>query len=447
MSELQLALLGAGVVAIAGVWVYNLWQDRKHRKAAEKLFKGDQPDVLLKDAPAQDDAAESRANAADESDQDMRPSRVEPSRIEPSIGERVEPVIGESGQERVAASSREATSRDDDDLAEAAPVPARAAYVAAPTSPEPERAPAVSRGGYASTNSATPATSATYSGSGSAGLLDDVSPADSLADCVVRFSLSAPVPAANVWKAQQVWSSVITKAITWLGRNPGEMMWRPVDADSIGRYSDWLVALQLADRNGAVSDIELRQFFTGIDGLGQLLGIGIDVPERVEVLLRAQSLDSFCAGVDVQFSIHVVESSGGTFPGTKLRGVCEAAGLSLGTDGCFHSVDDNGLELFRLSNIGPERFAPESIRSLAAQGVTLTIDVPRVADGTVAFNRMITTAQQLARGLGGVLVDVQRAPLADAMISMIRAKIIELQQQMREADIPPGSPRALKLFS
>jgi hypothetical protein len=264
---------------------------------------------------------------------------------------------------------------------------------------------------------------------------------------LVRFSLSAPVPAANVWKAQQVWSSVITKAITWLGRNPGEMMWRPVGADSIGRYSDWLVALQLADRNGAVSDIELRQFFTGIDGLGQLLGIGIDVPERVEVLLRAQSLDSFCAGVDVQFSIHVVESSGGTFPGTKLRGVCEAAGLSLGTDGCFHSVDDNGLELFRLSNIGPERFAPESIRSLAVQGVTLTIDVPRVADGTAAFNRMITTAQQLARGLGGVLVDVQRAPLADAMISMIRAKIIELQQQMRAADIPPGSPRALKLFS
>jgi FtsZ-interacting cell division protein ZipA len=70
-----------------------------------------------------------------------------------------------------------------------------------------------------------------------------------------------------------------------------------------------------------------------------------------------------------------------------------------------------------------------------------------VAEGAAAFNRMITTAQQLARGLGGVLVDVHRAPLADAMISGIRAKIIELQQQMKAADIPPGSARALKLFA
>jgi hypothetical protein len=49
--------------------------------------------------------------------------------------------------------------------------------------------------------------------------------------------------------------------------------------------------------------------------------------------------------------------------------------------------------------------------------------------------------------LGGVLVDAQRAPLADAMVDAIRAKTAELQQRMREADIVPGSPRALRLFS
>jgi FtsZ-interacting cell division protein ZipA len=79
--------------------------------------------------------------------------------------------------------------------------------------------------------------------------------------------------------------------------------------------------------------------------------------------------------------------------------------------------------------------------------VTFSIDVPRVSDGRAAFERMLGVARQLAGALGGVLVDAQRAPLADAMIAAIRAKTIELQQRMRDGGIDPGSPRALRLFS
>jgi FtsZ-interacting cell division protein ZipA len=73
--------------------------------------------------------------------------------------------------------------------------------------------------------------------------------------------------------------------------------------------------------------------------------------------------------------------------------------------------------------------------------------VPRVTDGVLAFDRMLATARQLATALGGVLVDAQRAPLADAMIAAIRAKTVELQQRMRDGGIVPGSTRALRLFS
>jgi FtsZ-interacting cell division protein ZipA len=440
MSELQLALLGAGAVAIALVLAYNLWQERKHRKAAEQLFKGDQQDVLLKDAPPLGDGGR---NSGDQNDGRIANDGA-------YAEERVEPTFGALDEFDDASASPQkqyvATSSVDYDEPEV-----ETQRVAAPNVSVTPQAPVDFEAGAPTPLSASNVPYASSSTSSIAQPLsaagDDIFPADALADCVIRFSLNTPVPALNVWKAQQIWSKLITKPITWMGRVPGNLAWKLVDETSTGRYSDWLVAMQLADRNGPASDIELRQFFTGVDGLGQLLGIGIELPERVEEQLRAQSLDSFCAGVDVQFSIHLVEASGGTFAGTKLRGVCEAAGLALGADGSFHSMDEDGLEIFRISNIGPERFTPDTIRSLATQGVTLTIDVPRVPDGSAGFNRMITTAQQLARGLGGVLVDVQRAPLADAMISMIRAKIVELQQQMRAADILPGSPRALKLFS
>jgi FtsZ-interacting cell division protein ZipA len=46
ISELQLNLIVAGGLAVAGVWGYNIWQERKYRKAAEQIFREQQQDVL-----------------------------------------------------------------------------------------------------------------------------------------------------------------------------------------------------------------------------------------------------------------------------------------------------------------------------------------------------------------------------------------------------------------
>jgi FtsZ-interacting cell division protein ZipA len=67
-----------------------------------------------------------------------------------------------------------------------------------------------------------------------------------------------------------------------------------------------------------------------------------------------------------------------------------------------------GGELFTVANLGAERFDAESIKSLATNGLTLSLDVPRVADG-VGIRSHAGHAQQVAAALGGVLVDAQRA--------------------------------------
>jgi FtsZ-interacting cell division protein ZipA len=420
ISELQWALMGTGGVAIVAVWGYNIWQDRQHRKAAERLFKGEQTDVLLQKAPAGENefdapdtdamlAANTSLTQAEQRDQrDQRGQR-----LEPTLGH------GEDLPETEVTSAHnieELPAVPTIDVAPDQPLP--------PISSEPEVA------------------------SSHLVVIDnDVSPADPFADCVVRFSVPEPVPASSIWAAQSAWRSGIAKPLLWLGCNPGDAVWHEVNETTSGRYSEWVAALQIADRRGALSDSEINLFCAGLEQMAGRLGISIALPDRADTLQRAAALDAFCAGVDVEFGISVVEATGGSFAGTKLRGVCEAAGLTLGSDGCFHSLNDNGAEEFRITNIGSERFVADSIRSMATHGVTLTIDVPRVADGAAAFTRLINTAQQLARGLGGVVVDTQRVPLADAMAAGIRGKIVELQQQMKAAEIPPGSTRAFKLFS
>ena len=80
-------------------------------------------------------------------------------------------------------------------------------------------------------------------------------------------------------------------------------------------------------------------------------------------------------------------------------------------------------------------------------GITFTLDVPRVATGPRAFDRMIALAKQFAASLGGTLVDDNRTPLSDSALDIIHDKIVEIEQRMAEQGLIAGGPQALRLFS
>jgi len=79
MSELQLSLIGAGIALVAAVFAYNKWQERKHRKLAERVFRSDHPDVLLGRPQAGEQAG---------------PERIEPALQRAAQDETAEPAIG-----------------------------------------------------------------------------------------------------------------------------------------------------------------------------------------------------------------------------------------------------------------------------------------------------------------------------------------------------------------
>ena len=393
ISELQIALIGAGAVAVGMVWGYNAWQDRKHRKAADRIFQGGQGDALLNGQQAATPVA---------------PSPADDVRREP--GERLEPRIAEQESDSQGWSS--STSAVSTVVEEILPT------AAAEPEPEPEPQPVL-----------------------------PIECADGVVDCVLHLAAAVAVPAPAVWAMQNAWAGELSKPLHWLVKNEADGVWRQIDAHDSGRYREWVAALQLADRRGPVSDGEIARFFEGVQQVARQAAAELELPSRSAAVVRADRLDQFCAGVDIQFVLHVVEALGGVFQGTKLRGVAEAAGLALEADGVFRARDDAGGELFTVANLGTERLDAESIKSLATHGLTLSLDVPRVTDGVAAFDRMLATARQLAATLGGELVDAQRVPLSVAMIDAIRARTAELQQTMRDSGIAPGGIRALRLFS
>jgi hypothetical protein len=269
--------------------------------------------------------------------------------------------------------------------------------------------------------------------------------ADPLADAIARLEFAEPVPAPALWAAQAEWAGHLGKPLYWVAQAGSE--WRQLTAHDAGRYAVVFAALQLADRRGAVTEGELTQFVDGVHHLAaQLAGVAT-LRDAGELLAHARALDEFCAAVDVQLSINIADPGGEAFAGTKLRGLAEAAGMQLNDDGRYHACDEDGSTLYTLGNLGVELFDADSLRSLATHGITLTLDVPNVAQGARVFDRMVATARQFAQGLGGVLVDAQRSPLTDGMIAGIRGKIEEIQTQMAARQIVAGSIRARRLFS
>jgi hypothetical protein len=371
LSELQISLIGLGSVGVVAVWAYNKWQERRHRKVAERVFRGDQPDVLL-DAEATSVAKSPTAN------NDQR---------------RVEPVL-QPGQDRSVDSVPNAAAPD---------VPVQ------PAEDPPED------------------------------MLDPV------IESVACIDFPDRVPALRIRDAQQTLAGRLSKPVRWVGIDTGSH-WCEVDGRDVS-YRHLRAGLLLANREGALSETELHGYFNGMRELADRHAATVDFANVAETLARAAALDDACASVDIQIAVHVVHREAMKIPGAQVAEVARAAGLDLRDDGRFYSCDASGLTQFTMSNLGSIAFSAAELPKLSTHGITFWLDVPRVADAAAAFDRMMAAARQIATDLAGVLVDDHRSPLSDGMLLDIRAKIVEVQQQMAVQGFAPGGTRALRLFA
>lgn len=406
LNELQLSLLGVGLLAVIIVWGVNLWQERTHRKLAQQIFRGEQSDVLMggvsSGAPAEEMPQAVARHAEGTAFADFVESAARLQKPG-NAAERIEPVMAPR-EDDVAESS--------DTVASASALP-DSVFLSDGASPP---APA-----------------------------DDE--ADEQIDCIARLHATELVSVPLFWAAQRQMFGALTGRLRWSGFDENVGQWRPLDAQVAASFRHLLAALQVADRRGPVDADDLELFANGVRQLAGQFGAQVELPAVADVLVYAQALDKFCAAVDWRLAINLVHRNGLTLPLAGVRQLAEAAGLRFADDNVFVAEDGAGQALFTLTKLGGSPFAAEELQSLTTRGVTLTIDVPRVANGSAAFDRMLNLARHLVAALDAALVDDQRVEISDDMLTAIRAKIEEFQQKMAARDIPAGGRRALRLYA
>lgn len=442
MTTLQIVLAIVGVSLIAIIVIYNLLQERRFRKEAEKMFSHKRDDVMLGESVLSESS-----NRRGETHIKLTDDSVPGPEVKHAVDEADAPLLGmdplrrpESG---AIVSHLEAIDSPFAELPQASPTarvpppekPASARPVIKPKPPvsvaQPQPAPA---------KIITPAPAAPQAVQAAPG--GAASGLDPTTEFVARLKFATP--AMPNFGPLLATLRRIGKPVRAFGlRVDGEreaLSGNPRSAFELVEFG-----LQLADRSGALSQDQLDAFTRALYEFAAEAGGAVSCPDKQEALEQARDLDLFCMDVDVLIGLNVVSADSRPFTSEAMHGLALQASLSLEPDGSFHARDGFGHTLFTLANQGEEPF-PRDGRGLTTHGVTLLFDVPRVADGLAVFDRMTQLGFDLAGRLEGRLVDDNGRVVSEESLNRDRARLVTFYQRMQARGIPAGGERSLRLF-
>jgi FtsZ-interacting cell division protein ZipA len=266
-------------------------------------------------------------------------------------------------------------------------------------------------------------------------------------DFVAALFGPAPLP-ANVLAPIAARRFDFDKPVYICGVRASGGTWEKVAADGKHTYHTFRIGLQLADRNGPISQERIEDFRDMLrDVTGLLKQAELNVPSVEEAAAHAQQLDAFCAAVDQMVGINILPAGDSLLMGDDVARVAARHGMVLRADGEFHLLDAGGHTLFTLRNFDESPFLEHELEGLPVIGLSLEMDVPRVENPARRFEEMVALARALGEDLRADVVDDHRMALGDAGIAMIRKQVAAIDKKMQASSIPPGSALARRLFS
>ncbi|MFJ2991552.1 cell division protein ZipA C-terminal FtsZ-binding domain-containing protein [Pandoraea sp. NPDC087047] len=498
MNELQLSLIAAGVVVLLGVVAYNAWQGSKARARIPRRMPVDGAGI---------DATAGTPDADD--DRPFIEPTLSPPRVPAQSGERREPTLnptatGTSVQDAFAinedawdappaarkraaqdaapepvvhahddseqardaqeAAAASMVARVDAELASDDTVDAATAGAAAAAAGAPDAEPVAAKTEGTVAAHTPPVAPATHAAPIAEAVAPAASPVAAAAPVVARAAVpSGPppvideridcvveLPLANVVAAERLMPLTVrmrragSKPVNVEGRADEQSPWEPIRTG--GRYHQLRMAVQLANRAGALNEVEFSEFSNLVQTLADAVDALPELPEMMETVARGRELDSFAAQCDAQLSVNVL-SDGAPWSANYVQAVATQDGLLLSRDGMrFVKLDTRQNPVFMLQ-FGDTNFLRDDLTYKGGDLITMLLDVPVADEDLLPFRLMCDYARSIGQRIGGRVVDDQRRPLSDAALQNVDKQLLKLYERLEARGLPAGSPVTRRLFS
>ncbi len=269
---------------------------------------------------------------------------------------------------------------------------------------------------------------------------------DALIDVIASIGLEAQVSGDAVLAALPPTRRVGSKPFAVEGLNATSERWEAPVAGQ--RYSQLQAGVQLANRAGALNDIEFSEFVMKTQSFCDVVGGTPDFPEMRHEINRARELDQFANDHDAQLGF-VLRARRAAWSPSYIQQMAARLGFVPGSTAGRMVVPASLAGAAPVLSLGFDTQAAlaDDPTLSALRELTLSLDVAQVNRSENAFARMREIAAAMARDMDGVVADDNGMPLPSDAMDVIAGELERLYDTLDQHELSAGSPLARRLFS
>jgi hypothetical protein len=214
------------------------------------------------------------------------------------------------------------------------------------------------------------------------------------------------------------------------------------------RYRAFQAGVQLANRTGALNEIEFSEFVAKTQAFADAVGAAPDFPDMLHEVARARELDQFASDHDAQLAFAVRARQAAWSPGYVHQNAARAGFVAGALPGrmVLPAVGEGGGTVLTLAFDTQAALSDDPEQS-AVRELLLSLDVAQVDRSEQAFSRLREAARLLCDSMDAVLCDQNGVPLPAMAMDPIAADLELLYDQLDGRDLSAGSPQARRVFS
>lgn len=217
------------------------------------------------------------------------------------------------------------------------------------------------------------------------------------------------------------------------------------------RYSEFQAGVQMANRKGAINEIEYSEFVQKVQDWCDALGAMPDFPDMLEVVARGRELDAFAGDHDAQLAVHLrARSSAWSVPYIQQHAARHGFVAGAVPGRLVMPSREAGAPPLLVLAYDPQAALTDAPAQTSVRDVTLSFDVPQSPQGATGdepFRAWQAAAQALSLGMDADVVDDRGQPIDGPGFATIGAELGRLYEALAARDLAAGSPAARRLFA
>lgn len=268
---------------------------------------------------------------------------------------------------------------------------------------------------------------------------------DGLIDVLAPIAVDAPVAGEHALAALPPTRRAGSKPFAIEGRNEATHEWETPRAGQ--RYTGFQAGVQLANRSGALNDIEYSEFVMKTQAFADAINGSPEFPEMRDEVSRARELDQFAGSHDAQLGFTLRARNAAWSPGYVQQNAARLGFVAGAIPGrLVLPAMAGGPPILGLAFSTQAALSEDPAHS-AIRDVTLSLDVPHVARSEQPFVRMRDAAIALAASMDGLITDDNGHVIPAEALDAIGTDLEHLYDTLDARDLSAGSPQARRLFS